>query len=56
MGKGKTAAQCCHACLGCYKRALKMRPAHVRAWNYGQAKVVLRVDTAEEMFVTPFHH
>ena len=52
MGKGKTAAQCCHACLGAYKRALKMRPAHVRAWSHqGQAKVVLRVDTVEEMFV-----
>ena len=55
MGKGKTAAQCCHACLGVYKRALKMRPAHVRAWNQGQAKVVLRVDTLEELFaVSPF--
>ena len=52
MGKGKTAAQCCHACLGAYKRALKMRPAHVRAWNRGQAKVVLRCDTAEDLFVS----
>ena len=54
MGKGKTAAQCCHACLGAYKRALVMRPAHVRAWNHGQAKVVLRCETAQELFV--FHH
>lgn len=54
MGKGKTAAQCCHACLGVYKRALKMRPAHVRAWNQGQAKVVLRVETVEELFVISF--
>ena len=55
MGKGKTAAQCCHACLGAYKRALKMRPAHVQAWNHqGQAKVVLRVETVEELFVVSF--
>lgn len=50
MGKGKIAAQCCHATLGAYKRALKRTPDAVRAWEVlGQAKVCLRVDSEEEM-------
>ncbi|CAH0481109.1 unnamed protein product [Peronospora belbahrii] len=50
MGKGKIAAQCCHATLGAYKRALKRTPDAVRTWeNLGQAKVCLRVDSEEEM-------
>ncbi|RLN48112.1 hypothetical protein BBJ29_009824 [Phytophthora kernoviae] len=50
MGKGKIAAQCCHATLGAYKRALKRTPDAVRAWEMlGQAKVCLKVDSEEEM-------
>ncbi|TMW64894.1 hypothetical protein Poli38472_009061 [Pythium oligandrum] len=50
MGKGKIAAQCCHATLGAYKRALKRTPNAVRAWEMlGQAKVCLKVDSEEEM-------
>ncbi|KAG6572857.1 peptidyl-tRNA hydrolase [Phytophthora cinnamomi] len=50
MGKGKVAAQCCHATLGAYKRALKRTPDAVRAWEMlGQAKVCLKVDSEEEM-------
>ncbi|TYZ63244.1 hypothetical protein PybrP1_009435 [[Pythium] brassicae (nom. inval.)] len=50
MGKGKIAAQCCHATLGAYKRAVKRAPAAVRAWEtLGQAKVCLKVDSEEEM-------
>ncbi len=47
---GKIAAQCCHATLGAYKRALKKTPNAVKAWEMlGQAKVCLKVDTEEEM-------
>ncbi|POM67434.1 Peptidyl-tRNA hydrolase [Phytophthora palmivora] len=52
MGKGKIAAQCCHATLGAYKRALKRTPDAVRAWEMlGQAKVCLKVDSEEEMLL-----
>ena len=47
---GKIAAQCCHATLGAYKRALKKTPNAVKTWEMlGQAKVCLKVDTEEEM-------
>jgi peptidyl-tRNA hydrolase len=47
---GKIAAQCCHATLGAYKRALKRTPDAVRAWEMlGQAKVCLKVDSEEEL-------
>uniref|UniRef100_K3WU49 peptidyl-tRNA hydrolase n=1 Tax=Globisporangium ultimum (strain ATCC 200006 / CBS 805.95 / DAOM BR144) TaxID=431595 RepID=K3WU49_GLOUD len=50
MGKGKIAAQCCHATLGAYKRAVKRAPKAVRAWEMlGQAKVCLKVDSEEEL-------
>ncbi|KAJ0405459.1 hypothetical protein ATCC90586_002774 [Pythium insidiosum] len=50
MGKGKIAAQCCHATLGAYKRAVKRTPNAVKAWEMlGQAKVCLKVDSEEEM-------
>uniref|UniRef100_M4BNQ6 peptidyl-tRNA hydrolase n=1 Tax=Hyaloperonospora arabidopsidis (strain Emoy2) TaxID=559515 RepID=M4BNQ6_HYAAE len=50
MGKGKIAAQCCHATLGAYKRALKRTPDAARAWEMlGQAKVCLKVDSEEDM-------
>ncbi|KAJ1901692.1 hypothetical protein LPJ66_000605 [Kickxella alabastrina] len=50
MTKGKIAAQCSHATLGCYKRALKQAPAMLRAWEYcGQAKVTLKCSSEEEM-------
>ena len=41
MGKGKIAAQACHACLACYKKADKDR---LRKWEAtGQKKVVLKI-------------
>ncbi|KAJ2322344.1 hypothetical protein GGI00_005933 [Coemansia sp. RSA 2681] len=50
MSKGKIAAQCSHATLGCYKRALKQAPAMVKAWEYtGQAKVTLKCNSEEEL-------
>lgn len=47
---GKIAAQCCHATLGAYKRAVKRAPQSVKAWEMlGQAKVCLKVDSEEEL-------
>ena len=50
MGKGKIAAQCCHAAVGCYKRSLKQCPAALRAWEYsGCAKIALKCPNEEAM-------
>jgi PTH2 family peptidyl-tRNA hydrolase len=50
MGKGKMAAQCCHAAVGCYKRASKQCPKGLRAWEYsGCAKIALKCPTQDEM-------
>lgn len=49
MSKGKAAAQCAHAAVGCYKRATRENPKLLKAWEYdGQPKVVLRPDTPGE--------
>mmetsp|Transcript_524 Transcript_524/g.656 ORF Transcript_524/g.656 Transcript_524/m.656 type:complete len:150 (+) Transcript_524:3497-3946(+) len=48
MGKGKIAAQCCHACLGAYKRAVAHNEAFL--WDrYGSKKIVLKVDSEQEL-------
>jgi len=48
MGKGKIAAQCCHACLGAYKKADKEK---IRKWeNEAYAKVVVKVPSLEDLF------
>ena len=40
MGKGKIAAQCCHAAVACYKRASKQCPKGLRVWEVtGCAKI-----------------
>jgi peptidyl-tRNA hydrolase len=50
MGKGKIAAQCCHAAVGCYKRANKQCPNALQAWEHtGCAKIALKCPTEEEM-------
>lgn len=50
MGKGKVAAQCCHATLGAYKIAIKHCQTAVENWeDDGQAKVAVKVDTEAEM-------
>ncbi|RAP51459.1 MAG: aminoacyl-tRNA hydrolase [Methanosphaera sp. rholeuAM270] len=47
MGKGKIAAQACHASLCCYKKADK---SEIRKWEFeGQKKVVLKISSEEEM-------
>lgn len=50
MGKGKIAAQCCHAAVGCYKRAKKNCPAAVRAWEMtGCAKIAVKCPSEDEL-------
>lgn len=50
MGKGKIAAQCCHATLGAYKISLKHCQTVLEQWeDDGQAKVAVKVDTEAEM-------
>ena len=48
MGKGKIAAQCCHASIGAYKKA---DDSKIRKWELGSAyaKVVLKVNSLEEL-------
>uniref|UniRef100_A0A1B6GJ57 peptidyl-tRNA hydrolase n=1 Tax=Cuerna arida TaxID=1464854 RepID=A0A1B6GJ57_9HEMI len=47
MGKGKAAAQCAHAAVSCYKRALYSAAKQLQQWEKdGQTKVVLA--TTEE--------
>jgi PTH2 family peptidyl-tRNA hydrolase len=50
MGKGKIAAQCGHAAVACYKRAAKVCPSGLAAWERtGCAKIALKCPTQEEM-------
>lgn len=52
MGKGKIAAQCCHAAVGCYKNARKKCPDAARAWEEtGCAKIAVKCPTQDEMEV-----
>lgn len=48
MGKGKIAAQSCHASLGAYKRA---DPAIIRKWELeGEKKVVVKAKDLRELY------
>jgi len=50
MGKGKTAAQCCHASVMAYQRLHDKFPELLEEWRYhGQAKVVLRTDSEQSL-------
>lgn len=50
MGKGKAAAQCCHATLSAYKQARRKQPDTLRVWECnGQPKVTVKCDTEEEL-------
>ncbi|KAF8965822.1 Peptidyl-tRNA hydrolase protein 2, mitochondrial [Entomortierella lignicola] len=52
MGKGKAAAQCCHATLANYKELAKKSPKTLTRWEYcGQAKVTLKVDNEDDMLL-----
>mmetsp|Transcript_3794 Transcript_3794/g.8073 ORF Transcript_3794/g.8073 Transcript_3794/m.8073 type:complete len:128 (-) Transcript_3794:88-471(-) len=48
MGRGKIAAQCCHACLGAYQR--QSNKAILEEWeSRGGKKVVLRALSEEQL-------
>ena len=50
MGKGKIAAQCCHAAVGCYVQAKKVCPAGLSAWERtGCAKIAVKCPSEDEM-------
>jgi PTH2 family peptidyl-tRNA hydrolase len=50
MGKGKIAAQCGHASVGCYKRCLRLCPKALMAWERtGCAKIAVKCPTDLEM-------
>ncbi|KAI9593069.1 peptidyl-tRNA hydrolase, partial [Syncephalis fuscata] len=50
MTKGKAAAQCCHAAIGCYKKLSRTNPQILRHWEtYGQAKITLKCSDEAEM-------
>lgn len=51
MGKGKVAAQCSHAAVGCYRRAASEQPDVLKKWlNCGQPKVVVKAPDQETLF------
>ncbi|XP_063396046.1 peptidyl-tRNA hydrolase 2, mitochondrial-like [Mytilus trossulus] len=50
MGKGKAAAQCCHAAVMSYEAVSKTDPEMFRKWRmYGQPKVVVKTETEESL-------
>ncbi|KAH8369305.1 hypothetical protein KR009_007548 [Drosophila setifemur] len=50
MGKGKIAAQCGHAAVGAYQRAVARTPRLLRAWeSCGCAKIAVRVESEAEL-------
>ena len=50
MGKGKAAAQCAHAAVMCYKKAVRDAPDLVERWeSLGVTKVCVKVDNEETL-------
>jgi PTH2 family peptidyl-tRNA hydrolase len=50
MKKGKIAAQCCHAAVGCYKKANIVCPNGLAAWERtGCAKIAVKCPSDDEM-------
>lgn len=50
MGKGKIGAQCGHAAVGAYQRAIVTMPRMVDRWeNSGCTKIAVKVDSEAEM-------
>ena len=48
MSKGKAAAQCAHAAIMCYKRAVAETPQLLKQWEvFGQSKVTLKAENEE---------
>ncbi|KAG5896648.1 hypothetical protein JTB14_021294 [Gonioctena quinquepunctata] len=52
MQKGKVAAQCGHAAVAAYAKALKQEPKALKHWmKYGGTKIAVRIDSEEEMMM-----
>ena len=50
MGKGKIGAQCGHASVGAYEKALKANRALIQRWeDSGCAKICLKVESESEL-------
>ncbi|XP_038217549.1 peptidyl-tRNA hydrolase 2, mitochondrial-like [Zerene cesonia] len=50
MSKGKIAAQCGHAAVGAFEKALKADPEGLKCWQMtGQAKVAVKTDSVDDM-------
>jgi PTH2 family peptidyl-tRNA hydrolase len=50
MGKGKIAAQCGHAAVGCYQRMARQCPNALQAWQQtGCAKIAVQCPTHDEL-------
>ncbi|CAH0548901.1 unnamed protein product [Brassicogethes aeneus] len=50
MQKGKVAAQCGHAAVAAYAKALKQKPKVLKNWlRYGSTKIAVRLDSEEEL-------
>ncbi|XP_065055555.1 peptidyl-tRNA hydrolase 2, mitochondrial-like [Rhopilema esculentum] len=48
MGKGKAAAQCCHAALAVYNKAKRRHPEWVKDWEFASwPKIVLKAPNEE---------
>lgn len=51
MSKGKAAAQCAHAAVGCYKKASKTTPELLSQWEtFGSAKVTMKIDSEAALY------
>jgi len=56
MGKGKIAAQCCHATLGVYRSIIFGKNEKHKEWlnyweNTAEAKIALKIESEEEMLI-----
>ena len=52
MGKGKAAAQCCHATLAAYKQARRKCPEVLRVWECtGQPKITVKVISQKDQII-----
>ncbi|XP_022906036.2 peptidyl-tRNA hydrolase 2, mitochondrial-like [Onthophagus taurus] len=50
MQKGKVAAQCGHASVAAYAKALKLKPKTLQRWlRYGGTKITVKVDNEEDL-------
>ncbi|KAJ3206427.1 Peptidyl-tRNA hydrolase protein 2, mitochondrial [Dinochytrium kinnereticum] len=50
MGKGKVAAQCCHATLAAYNEMMQRDPEGLKRWErHGQPKITLKCPSEDEL-------